>query len=387
MYQTISPRQSRKKSTVGGAPPPIYNGSPFDTTNEFPAAVRPPSRATPVRSPPNPNVFSRTQKTPAKDPKDFLLRNSGFGGSASTAYRARSASPVAQFSTRLGVKPVPPKADPFAPRENPANTTMRRLYERGDLPCRIEHGLRRTLVWRVPEETLDLKYYLPIFFDGIREEEEPYCTIAEQGVDDLLRIGGEDRVLPILPRLIVPIRNALNTRRRKVVIRTLLALQNLSQLGSIPTLVAATGVPFADAVLPPEAMQHSSPVSGSKTWGGGSASIKAAAITNAMTQTAANVLEHVKRTKMLPIANGKIQIPTRIGVALVPYYRQILPVLNLYFTRAMHLGDQIDYGQRFRRDLCERVNDVLETLEAHGGPHALVNIVYMVPTYTSAFRN
>jgi len=32
----------------------------------------------------------------------------------------------------------------------------------------------------------EYEYYLPIFFDGLRETEEPYVYIADKGLDDLL---------------------------------------------------------------------------------------------------------------------------------------------------------------------------------------------------------
>ncbi len=35
-----------------------------------------------------------------------------------------------------------------------------------------------------------------------------------------------------------------------------------------------------------------------------------------------------------------------IGEALVPYYRQILPILNLFKGKRLNIGDRIDYGQR-----------------------------------------
>lgn len=34
-----------------------------------------------------------------------------------------------------------------------------------------------------------------------------------------------------------------------------------------------------------------------------------------------------------------------IGEALVPYYRQILPIFNLYKTKNHNFGDKIDYSQ------------------------------------------
>ena len=35
-----------------------------------------------------------------------------------------------------------------------------------------------------------------------------------------------------------------------------------------------------------------------------------------------------------------------VGEALVPYYRQILPIFNIYRNDNKNLGDQIDYAQR-----------------------------------------
>lgn len=35
-----------------------------------------------------------------------------------------------------------------------------------------------------------------------------------------------------------------------------------------------------------------------------------------------------------------------IGEALVPYYRQILPVLNLFKQNNQNIGDKIQYSQR-----------------------------------------
>jgi len=33
-----------------------------------------------------------------------------------------------------------------------------------------------------------------------------------------------------------------------------------------------------------------------------------------------------------------------IGEALVPYYRQILPVLNMFKNKNLNIGDKIDYS-------------------------------------------
>jgi len=73
-----------------------------------------------------------------------------------------------------------------------------------------------------------------------------------------------------------------------------------------------------------------------------------------------------------------------IGQALVPYYRQILPVLNIFKMQTKNTGDAIDYSQRKNENLGELINTTLELLETHGGEDAFINIKYLIPTYQSA---
>lgn len=72
-----------------------------------------------------------------------------------------------------------------------------------------------------------------------------------------------------------------------------------------------------------------------------------------------------------------------IGEALVPYYRQILPVLNMFKNERLNIGDKIDYSQRKNENLADLIQETLETLEKHGGEDAYINIKYMIPTYES----
>mmetsp|Transcript_71874 Transcript_71874/g.150161 ORF Transcript_71874/g.150161 Transcript_71874/m.150161 type:complete len:219 (-) Transcript_71874:242-898(-) len=72
-----------------------------------------------------------------------------------------------------------------------------------------------------------------------------------------------------------------------------------------------------------------------------------------------------------------------VGEALVPYHRQLLPVLNIFKEKSKKTFDQMDYAQRKRLDVGDLVNETLQLLEEHGGEHAFINIKYMVPTYES----
>lgn len=243
----------------------------------------------------------------------------------------------------------------FCARPNPPNTELRRFYERGDLPIQVDHGgVANRLAWKVEIQKLDFHHYLPIFFDGLREQELPYAFVAEQGVMDMLEAGAHKvqsafcmfcvrffvmkwffqlifggktkctityakshlmlspQVLPVIPQLIIPIKTALNTREKDVIVKVLKILQALVNCD-----VAVSG-------------------------GAG-----------------------------------------LIGQALVPYYRQILPVLNIFINKNDNLGDAFDYGQRKRINLGELIIQTLEQLEVHGGEDAFINIKYLVPTYQS----
>jgi len=76
-----------------------------------------------------------------------------------------------------------------------------------------------------------------------------------------------------------------------------------------------------------------------------------------------------------------------IGEALVPYYRQLLPIFNLYKINNKNIGDKIEYNQRKKLNLGDLVQETLELLEQTGGEDAFINIKYMIPTYESVVIN
>lgn len=202
--------------------------------------------------------------------------------------------------------PKPPRAGAFdkVPLKEP--TQFSKFYERGDLPIAVEHGASGNKIqWKVDVEKLDYHHYLPIFFDGLREEKEPYKFFAREGVKYLLERGGQAKILPVIPQLIIPIKSALNSRDPEIVCTVLQIIQILVKSGDM------------------------------------------------------------------------------IGEALVPYYRQILPMFDLFKNKNKNIGDKIDYGQRKNKNIGELIQDTLELLETHGGDDAFINIKYMIPTYES----
>eukprot|EP01013_Petalomonas_cantuscygni_P005839 TRINITY_DN1662_c0_g1_i2.p1 TRINITY_DN1662_c0_g1~~TRINITY_DN1662_c0_g1_i2.p1 ORF type:complete len:317 (+),score=43.77 TRINITY_DN1662_c0_g1_i2:100-1050(+) len=217
-----------------------------------------------------------------------LTKNSGFGGANSSLMRSRRAPAAQQGGSSRDLTMDteggggPPKAGAYRPKRI-SPTKFRVFYERGDLPIAIAHkptGSQK-LDWKIDRLALDYHHYLPIFFDGLREVEDPYAFLARQGATDLLEVGGS-RILPTIPQLIIPIKTALNTRHPEVVCTVLKVLQGL-------------------------------------------------------------------------VASAEL-----VGEALVPYYRQILPVFALFKNCNRNMGDRMDYGQRKRNTIGDLVEETLQ---------------------------
>lgn len=232
----------------------------------------------------------------ASAPNQYTKKGAGSGGKTSSLSQGLTAP-----------SSNPPRAGAFERRNIPPSE-FRRFYDRGDMPIAVSHGGTNKIVWKVPVDQLDYHHYLPIFFDGLREKCDPYRFLAIQGVFDMLEHGG-NKVLPVIPQLIIPIKTALNTRDADIICVILKILQKL--------------VTCADM----------------------------------------------------------------IGEALVPYYRQILPVFNIFKQKNVNYGDKIDYSQRKRHNIGELIQETLELLETTGGEDAFINIKYMIPTYESCVLN
>jgi hypothetical protein len=216
-----------------------------------------------------------------------------------------SGAPFSGFGgASRGIPKGPGRAGSTFTRPVP-KTQFRVFYDRGDLPIQIFHGaVGGKIAWKVDVEKLDYHHYLPIFFDGLREKEDPYRFLAVQGAYDMMEKGGP-KLLPVVPQLIVPIKTALNTRDKELICTMLKVIQVL-------------------------------------------------------------------------VSSGEM-----IGEALVPYYRQILPVCNIFLNKNENLGDQMEYAQRKRMNMGDLIHETLQILEIHGGEDAFINIKYMIPVYES----
>lgn len=67
-----------------------------------------------------------------------------------------------------------------------------------------------------------------------------------------------------------------------------------------------------------------------------------------------------------------------IGEALVPYYRQILPIFNLYKNKNLRIGDKIEYGQRKKNVLGDLIKETLEIFEQTGGEVVFFIYIFLI---------
>ena len=111
-------------------------------------------------------------------------------------------------------------------------TNFGHVYSAGGIPCRIEHGnVNMKLVWSIPPESLEYDPTLIICFEGLLETLHPYSFAAKQCVRELLAArGAEEKVIPILDKLIPHLKNALNSNNPDTFIEAMNVVEMLSDL-------------------------------------------------------------------------------------------------------------------------------------------------------------
>merc|ERR1712232_1337844 len=100
-------------------------------------------------------------------------------------------------------------------------------------------------------------------------------------------------------------------------------------------------------------------------------------------KTALNTRDGEVIITTLKVLQALVLSAEMVGEALVPYYRQLLPVMNIFKHKTPNGGDAMDYAQRKRQNIGELIDETLEIFETHGGEDAFINIKYMIPTYES----
>lgn len=128
---------------------------------------------------------------------------------------------------------------------------MRQFYDRGDLPVSVNrpssHPSGGSVVWEVEPQLLDYDTYLPMFFGGLVELEEPYALFARRGVADMLEHGEDNYVATIVPRLVSQIRSGLSEESHQICTAVILSLHQLIKVGK---LTRKALLPFLKNLLP-----------------------------------------------------------------------------------------------------------------------------------------
>uniref|UniRef100_H3C983 PARK2 co-regulated n=1 Tax=Tetraodon nigroviridis TaxID=99883 RepID=H3C983_TETNG len=244
----------------------------------------------------------------------------------------------------------PPAAGAY--RERPSKpTSFRKSYERRELPVALLHDTRgQQIAWKVEIDKLDYHHFLPLFFDGLSETTHPYAVLARQGVHDMLEHGGP-RILPVIPQLIMPIKNALNTRNRQVICSTLKVLQHLVTSAD---MVGEALVPYYRQILP-----------------------------------IFNIFKNMNRLRKGSSALSRMFCPTGLlsCTSADNCGSDSPPESPSALSSSVNTGDGIDYSQHKRQNIGDLIQETLEMFERYGGEDAFINIKYMVPTYESCMLN
>ena len=62
---------------------------------------------------------------------------------------------------------------------------------------------------------------------------------------------------------------------------------------------------------------------------------------------------------MLKVVQKLVLSGDMISEALVPYYRQILPIFNIFRNSNSNCGDKIEYSQRKRLNMGDLISETL----------------------------
>jgi len=180
---------------------PSPRSSPaFSYSQHSSSSPPPPSRMSPIRSP------SRN------------LTSSRGGHKSST-----SASPISLVRERATI-------NPFDGRDASHISSFANAYNNRDLPCRLMHGsVTHNLRWETDIEHVQYDPLVVTFAEGLVETRHPYHFVARKGLKDLLTAHGAGaRTVPLVHRLIRPIRATLVSRDADVYQGGITALVDLS---------------------------------------------------------------------------------------------------------------------------------------------------------------
>ncbi|XP_067121758.1 parkin coregulated gene protein-like [Centruroides vittatus] len=111
---------------------------------------------------------------------------------------------------------------------------FRERYCSGEIPVTIvKENSGWNLYWKAPIKDIDIGYYLPIFFEVLRETVEPFNLIANMGLHEMLDALEAQDASHFLDGVISHLINGLTSNNPSVVFRSLMALQHLYNVAEL----------------------------------------------------------------------------------------------------------------------------------------------------------
>lgn len=205
----------------------------------------------------------------------------------------------------------------------------------------VEHkGHKNVILWKVDIDKLDYHHYLPIFFDGIREREEPYRFLVRPAA-----CCSRERILRrwVAPGELRDVPGSTEYTASSVFTDDGCAFCSAALFHS-----QSHGSPFPHSASPhllqavkgvEDLLKH-----------GGSRILPVIPQLIIPIKTALNTRDHAVMCVTLQLLQKLVDSADMVGEALVPYYRQLLPIMNIYKNKNNNTGDGIAYGQR--KKLC-----------------------------------
>ncbi|XP_002737923.1 PACRG-like protein [Saccoglossus kowalevskii] len=138
-------------------------------------------------------------------------RSSSAGSTSSTGSKPSSAGSSGRpVKTRPSDRLNPKTIDPF--NERGPKSAFATVYANGGVPCRLVHGsVKHKLHWDIPVEEVAYDPVLITLTEGLRETKHPYIFVAQMGFKELLEVyESSEKILPVLPKIIAPLRAALS---------------------------------------------------------------------------------------------------------------------------------------------------------------------------------
>lgn len=138
-------------------------------------------------------------------------------------YNSRSLSPK--------VRTKQFQSDPFAVAAK-HKTNFGYVYSAGGIPCRLDfNGSKMRLKWDIQPSDLNYDPILDICFEGILETEHPYRFVSRECIKEMLAAeNAYEKVIPMLSKLMIRLRKALESPIEHVFIEAMDVLKILSFL-------------------------------------------------------------------------------------------------------------------------------------------------------------